>query len=123
MLYAAIDIHKHAFQAAVLDPETGVVGRWRRWPLKRRPAGAGSGASWSEATSRCGWLSRCKREPCSAAAAARRPTGSTRAGWHGCWRKSRTRHPGHVQMRPMSLTVVNPATEETIAQLEPAGVE
>jgi hypothetical protein len=22
MLYAAIDIHKHAFQAAVLDPET-----------------------------------------------------------------------------------------------------
>src|SRR6266536_2583604 len=25
MLYAAIDIHKHAFQAAVLDPETGVV--------------------------------------------------------------------------------------------------
>jgi acyl-CoA reductase-like NAD-dependent aldehyde dehydrogenase len=26
-------------------------------------------------------------------------------------------------MRPMNLTVVNPATEETIAQLEPAGVE
>src|SRR5437867_3609187 len=25
MLYAAIDIHKHAFQAAVLDPESGVV--------------------------------------------------------------------------------------------------
>src|SRR6266540_1315844 len=25
MLYAAIDIHKHAFQATVLDPETGVV--------------------------------------------------------------------------------------------------
>ena len=25
MLYAAIDIHKHAFQAAVLDPENGVV--------------------------------------------------------------------------------------------------
>jgi hypothetical protein len=25
MLYAAIDIHKHAFQAAVLDPETGSV--------------------------------------------------------------------------------------------------
>src|SRR5712691_7078227 len=25
MLYAAIDIHKHAFQTAVLDPETGVV--------------------------------------------------------------------------------------------------
>jgi hypothetical protein len=25
MLYAAIDIHKHAFQEAVLDPETGVV--------------------------------------------------------------------------------------------------
>src|SRR2546428_9828338 len=25
MLYAAIDIHKHSFQAAVLEPETGVV--------------------------------------------------------------------------------------------------
>ncbi len=25
MLYAAIDIHKHAFQAAVLDPESGQV--------------------------------------------------------------------------------------------------
>ena len=25
MLYAAIDIHKHAFQAAVLDPEGGKV--------------------------------------------------------------------------------------------------
>jgi hypothetical protein len=27
MFYAAIDIHKHAFQAAVLDPETGVETR------------------------------------------------------------------------------------------------
>jgi hypothetical protein len=26
MLYAAIDIHKHVFQAAVLDPESGEVG-------------------------------------------------------------------------------------------------
>jgi hypothetical protein len=25
MLYGAIDIHKHAFQAAVLDPESGEV--------------------------------------------------------------------------------------------------
>jgi hypothetical protein len=25
VLYAAIDIHKHAFQAAVLDPESGEV--------------------------------------------------------------------------------------------------
>jgi hypothetical protein len=25
MLYAAIDIHKHVFQAAVLDPESGEV--------------------------------------------------------------------------------------------------
>jgi transposase len=25
MLYAAIDIHKHAFQAAVLDPDSGEV--------------------------------------------------------------------------------------------------
>ena len=74
MLYAAIDIHKHAFQAAVLDPENGVVveerfaadreslARWaepwraasRRWRLRRRPAGAGCGASWSQTVSRCG---------------------------------------------------------------------
>ena len=42
MLYGAIDIHKHAFQAAVLDPDSGEVveerfaadreslARWRR---------------------------------------------------------------------------------------------
>src|SRR5215218_2548806 len=29
VLYAAIDIHKHAFQAAVLDPETGEVAEER----------------------------------------------------------------------------------------------
>jgi hypothetical protein len=28
-MYAAIDIHKHAFQAAVLDPETGDVAEER----------------------------------------------------------------------------------------------
>jgi hypothetical protein len=27
MLYAAIDIHKHAFQAAVLDPDSGETAR------------------------------------------------------------------------------------------------
>ena len=29
MLYAAIDIHKHAFQAAVLDADTGDVAETR----------------------------------------------------------------------------------------------
>jgi hypothetical protein len=33
MLYAAIDIHKRMFQAAVLDVETGeTVERSTRWP-------------------------------------------------------------------------------------------
>jgi hypothetical protein len=61
MLYAAIDIHKHVFQAAVLDPELGEVSRsgspqiervlragpssgaaaWRRSRSRRRPAGLG----------------------------------------------------------------------------------
>jgi hypothetical protein len=27
MVYAAIDIHKHAFQAAVLDPDSGKAAR------------------------------------------------------------------------------------------------
>ena len=66
MLFAAIDIHKHAFQAAVLDLESGEVveerfsadreslAGWaasgaaesRRWRSRRRPGGAGSGATY-----------------------------------------------------------------------------
>src|SRR2546427_10020683 len=42
MLYAAIDIHKHAFQAAVLDPETGVGVE------ERSPADRESLARWAE---------------------------------------------------------------------------
>ena len=38
MLYAAIDIHKHAFQAAVLDPETGGVVE-ARFPADRECLG------------------------------------------------------------------------------------
>src|SRR6266540_2610189 len=52
MLYAAIDIHKHAFQAAVLDPETGVVVEERfsadrdslaRWAEPWQGPGGGGG--------------------------------------------------------------------------------
>src|SRR6266568_7286812 len=42
MLYAAIDIHKHAFQAAVLDPESGEVVE------ERFPADRESLARWAE---------------------------------------------------------------------------
>src|SRR3989454_7707352 len=42
MLYAAIDIHKHSFQAAVLEPETGVVVE------ERFPADRDSLARWAE---------------------------------------------------------------------------
>src|SRR5712691_1211382 len=42
MLYAVIDIHKHAFQAAVLDPESGEVVE------ERFPADRESLARWAE---------------------------------------------------------------------------
>jgi transposase len=42
MLYAAIDIHKHVFQAAVLDPESGEVVE------ERLPADRESLARWTE---------------------------------------------------------------------------
>jgi hypothetical protein len=42
MLYAAIDIHKHAFQAAVLDPDSGVVVE------ERFAADRGGLARWAE---------------------------------------------------------------------------
>src|SRR2546426_10015682 len=56
MLYAAIDIHKCAFQAAVLDPESGEVveerfaadrdslARWAEPWRGRLPGGAAGGA-------------------------------------------------------------------------------
>ena len=42
MLYAAIDIHKHAFQVAVLDPDSGEVVE------DRFPADRESLARWAE---------------------------------------------------------------------------
>jgi hypothetical protein len=46
MLYAAIDIHKHAFQAAVLDPESGeMVEERSRLIEKALAAGQGSGGA------------------------------------------------------------------------------
>jgi hypothetical protein len=65
MLYAAIDIHKRTFHAAVLDVDTGetverrfgatreelkdwampLQARWPRSRSRRRTAGAGCGAS------------------------------------------------------------------------------
>ena len=107
MLYAAIDIHKHVFQAAVFDRgvwrggrgavlggsrECSVGGRSggaagsRRWRSRRRRGGVGRGASLQHAGSRSGWRSPFRRAVCSAGGGARRPTGSTRAGWRGCWR-------------------------------------
>ena len=122
MLCAAIDIHKHAFQAAVLDPESGEVVEERfsadreslaRWPRsggagsrrsrsRRRPAGAGSGAS----SSAHGFEVRLA-EPVQARAllgrgAARRPIGSTRAGWPGCWRRRCCRSRGSRPRRSSS---------------------
>jgi hypothetical protein len=56
LLYAAIDIHKQAFQAAVLDPESGEVVEERfsadRWPLRNlsRPPAISAfpdGVAWS----------------------------------------------------------------------------
>jgi len=74
VLHAAIDIHGHALQAAVLDPDSGEVveerfsadreillaGRRsggagsRRWRSRRRPAGSGSRATSPRATSTYG---------------------------------------------------------------------
>ena len=41
MLYAAIDIHKRAFQAAVLDPESGELVEERFAADRESLAGAG----------------------------------------------------------------------------------
>jgi hypothetical protein len=113
VLYAAIDIHKHAFQAAVFDPESGEVTEARfsadceslaRWAEEWRDrvsavaieATTGWRWVWRELVSlasTCGWPSRCRRAVRSAVAGARRPIGSMRAGWRGCWRGSRSGHP------------------------------
>lgn len=97
MLYAAIDIHKHAFQAAVLDHDSGQVVEERfsadraslaRWaePWRGRvetvAIEATTGWRWVWANSlcvasRCGWPSRYRLGRCSAGAGARRRIGST----------------------------------------------
>src|SRR6266540_1976934 len=107
MLYAAIDIHKHAFQATVLDPETGVVVEERfaadrenlqRWAERWRGRVA---AVAIEATTGWRWVWRelaregfdvRLAEPVQTRALlgrrrSARPIGSTRAGWRGCWRR------------------------------------
>ena len=65
MLYAAIDIHKHAFQAAVLDPESGEVTE------ERFSADRESLARWAES-----WRGR-------VAAVAIEAT----TGWRRVWRE------------------------------------
>lgn len=65
MLYAAIDIHKHAFQAAVLDPDSGEVVE------ERFSADRESLARWAE-----GWRGR-------VAAVAIEAT----TGWRWVWRE------------------------------------
>jgi hypothetical protein len=44
MVYAAIDIHKHAFQAAVLDPEGGEVVE-ARFSADRESCSLGGGVA------------------------------------------------------------------------------
>ncbi len=48
MLYAAIDIHKHAFQAAVLDPDSGQVVKFSRSSSRNRVGGELGVASLAE---------------------------------------------------------------------------
>src|SRR5712691_5009014 len=102
MLYAAIEIHKHAFQVAVLDPGSGEVVEQRfsadrdslaRWAEPWR----GRAAIAIEATTGWRWVWRelvangfdvrlaepVQTRALLGRAAARRPTGSTRAGWRG----------------------------------------
>lgn len=84
-MFAAIDIHKHAFQAAVLDPEGGEVveahfsadrarlGRWAdEWQgqvaavaIEVTTGWRWAGASSRRAASTWGWRSRCSRVRCS----------------------------------------------------------
>jgi transposase len=64
MLYAAIDIHKHVFQAAVLDPETGEITE-ARFPATREDLAAWAG-QWDDALAgvaveaTCGWRWVCR---------------------------------------------------------------
>src|SRR5436190_312353 len=69
MLFAAIDIHKHAFQAAVLDPEGGEVVEARfsadreslaRWAEEWQGRG-GAGAVEATTRRRWGWRERSAR--------------------------------------------------------------
>jgi hypothetical protein len=65
MLYAAIDIHKHAFQAAVLDPESGEVVE------ERFSADSKSLSCWAE-----GWRGRVEAVAIEAT-----------TGWRWVWRE------------------------------------
>src|SRR5437764_11319858 len=107
MFFAAIDLHKHAFQAAVLDPQGGEVVEARfsadreslaRWVEEWQgrvvavaiEATTGWRWVWRELSAR-GFDVRLA-EPVQARArwaggAAPRRTGSMRVGWRGCWRR------------------------------------
>jgi hypothetical protein len=104
-MYAAIDIHKRVYQAAVID-EAGQLdraalrrGACRAGRVDRESALAGAlrGDRSDErvalgcSRARHGWASRsgsstpCRREGCKAAVAAPKPTVWTRAGSRCCW--------------------------------------
>src|SRR2546428_7838870 len=125
MLYAAIDIHKHAFQAAVLDPDSGQVVE------ERFPADRQSLARWAEpwrgrvvavaieATTGWRWVWRelvalgfevRLAEPLQARALlgrrrSARLIGSTRAGWPSCWRRRCCRSRGFRRPRSSGCRV------------------
>jgi transposase len=113
MLYAAIDIHKHAFQAAVLDPESGEVVEARfsadreslaRWAEEWRGRVA---AVAIEATTGWRWVWRelvaygfdvRLAEPVQARALLRRPAGCSSSGSNA--NRSQSRRPRLLHARP-----------------------
>jgi transposase len=114
MVYAAIDIHKHVFQAAVLDPESGEVVEERfsadreslvRWAeqwrgrLQAVAIEATTGWRWVWRELVAGGFEVRLVEPVQArgllgGGGARRRIGSMRAGWRGCWRRRCCPSPG-----------------------------
>lgn len=102
-MFAAIDIHKHAFQASVFDPGSGEVveerfsadreslGRWAgRWEgrvsavaIEATTGWRWVGASSRRASSMFGSRNRCRRARCWGVGALRRRIVSTRVRWRG----------------------------------------
>jgi hypothetical protein len=119
MLYAAIDIHKHAFQAAVFDPERGEAVEARfsadrdsleRWADQWR--GRVTGVAIEATGWRWVWRELIAygfdvrlAEPVRARALLRRRCGaktiaSTRAGWRASWRRRCCRRRGSARRDP-----------------------